>query len=59
MERELHGNNTNESKSGLRQSALHDFIRTETLCQGGKTCNFRFVRNETDAGEGWERSQSI
>ena len=36
-----------------------DFIRTETLCQGGKLCNFRFVRHETDAGEGWERSQSI
>ncbi|MBR1496536.1 MAG: L-2-amino-thiazoline-4-carboxylic acid hydrolase [Oscillospiraceae bacterium] len=36
-----------------------DFVRTETLCQGGKLCNFRFVRHETDAGEGWERSESI
>lgn len=36
-----------------------DFIRTETLCQGGKRCNFRFVRHETDAGEGWQRSKSI
>ena len=36
-----------------------DFIRTETLCQGGKLCNFRFVRHETDAGKGWERSKSI
>lgn len=36
-----------------------DFIRTETLCQGGKLCNFHFVRHETDAGEGWERSRSI
>ena len=36
-----------------------DFIRTETLCQGGKLCNFRFVRHETDAGIGWERSKSI
>lgn len=36
-----------------------DFIRTETLCQGGRLCNFRFVRHETDAGEGWERSRSI
>ena len=36
-----------------------DFIRTETLCQGGKRCDFRFVRHETDAGEGWERSKSI
>ena len=36
-----------------------DFIRTETLCQGGKRCNFRFVRHETDAGNGWERSKSI
>lgn len=36
-----------------------DFIRTETLCQGGRLCNFRFVRHETDAGGGWERSKSI
>ena len=36
-----------------------DFIRTETLCQGGERCNFRFVRHETDAGDGWERSVSI
>ena len=36
-----------------------DFIRTETLCQGGELCNFRFVRHETDAGDGWERSKSI
>ena len=36
-----------------------DFIRTETLCQGGRLCDFRFVRHETDAGEGWERSKSI
>ena len=36
-----------------------DFIRTETLCQGGKLCNFHFVRHETDAGDGWERSKSV
>ena len=36
-----------------------DFIRTETLCQGGELCNFQFVRHETDAGDGWERSKSI
>ena len=36
-----------------------DFIRTETLCQGGDVCDFRFVRHETDAGDGWERSESI
>ena len=36
-----------------------DFIRTETLCQGGKVCDFRFVRHNTDAGDGWERSKSI
>lgn len=35
-----------------------DFIRTETLCQGGKRCDFRFVRHDTDAGDGWERSKS-
>ena len=36
-----------------------DFIRTQTLCQGGAVCNFRFVRHTTDAGDGWERSKSI
>lgn len=36
-----------------------DFIRTQTLCQGGNICDFRFVRHETDAGDGWERSRSI
>ncbi len=36
-----------------------DFIRTETLCRDGKRCDFRFVRHETDAGDGWERSRSI
>ena len=36
-----------------------DFIRTKTLCQGGDVCDFRFVRHETDAGDGWKRSESI
>ena len=36
-----------------------DFIRTQTLCQGGDLCDFRFVRHSTDAGDGWERSKSI
>lgn len=36
-----------------------DFIRTKTLCQGGDMCDFRFVRHNTDAGDGWERSKSI
>ena len=36
-----------------------DFIRTETLCQGGTRCDFRFVRHDTDAGDGWERSKSV
>ena len=36
-----------------------DFIRTETLCRGGRHCDFRFVRHDTDAGDGWERSKSI
>ena len=36
-----------------------DFIRTETLCQGGEKCDFCFVRHQTDAGEGWERTDSI
>ncbi len=36
-----------------------DFIRTETLCRGGKRCDFRFVRHDTDAGDGWERSRSV
>lgn len=36
-----------------------DFIRTKTLCQGGDVCDFRFVRHETDAEDGWQRSKSI
>jgi len=40
-------------------SRYTDFIRTETLCQGGERCNFQFVRHETDAGDGWERSKSV
>ena len=36
-----------------------DFIRTQTLCQGGDLCDFRFVRHSTDAGDGWEHSKSI
>lgn len=36
-----------------------DFIRTKTLCQGGDFCDFLFVRHETDAGDGWERTKSI
>lgn len=36
-----------------------DFIRTQTLCRGGDLCDFRFVRHNTDAGNGWERSKSV
>ena len=36
-----------------------DFIRTETLCRGGRHCDFRFVRHTSDAGDGWERTRSI
>ncbi len=36
-----------------------DFIRAKTLCQGGDFCDFLFIRHETDAGDGWERSASI
>ena len=36
-----------------------DFIRTQTLCQGGDFCDFLFIRHDTDAGEGWERTKSI
>ena len=36
-----------------------DFIRTQTLCQTGGFCDFRFVRHASQAGDGWERSQSI
>ena len=35
-----------------------DFRRTMTLCQGGDCCDFDFVRHKTDAGDGWERSES-
>ena len=36
-----------------------DFRRSRTLCQGGDCCDFDFVRHDTDAGDGWERTQSI
>ena len=34
-----------------------DFIRTQTLCQGGELCDFCFVRHRKD--EVWERTKSI
>ena len=34
-----------------------DFIRTQTLCQGGEKCDFCFVRHRK--GEVWERSKSV
>ena len=34
-----------------------DFIRTQTLCQGGELCDFRFVRHPKN--ETWQRSESI
>ena len=34
-----------------------DFIRTQTLCQGGDKCDFCFVRHRK--GEVWERTKSI
>ncbi len=36
-----------------------DFQRTKTICQGGDVCDFLFIRHDTDAGAGWERSKSI
>ena len=36
-----------------------DFRRTQTLCQGGDCCDFDFIRHATDAGDGWERTESI
>ncbi len=36
-----------------------DFKRTKTLCQGGDCCDFDFVRHDTDAGDGWERTKSV
>jgi len=35
-----------------------DFKRTQTLCQGGDCCDFDFIRHKSDAGNGWERSES-
>ena len=34
-----------------------DFIRTQTLCQGGELCDFHFVRHGKD--EVWERTKSV
>ncbi len=39
--------------------SVREFDAMQTDCQGGKRCDFRFVRHETDAGEGWERSKRI
>jgi len=36
-----------------------DFRRTGTLCQGADCCDFDFVRHQTDAGDGWNRTESI
>ena len=36
-----------------------DFKRSKTLCQGGDCCDFDFVRHDTDAGDGWERTKSV
>ncbi len=45
----------------INYGSLHftDFIRTKTLCQGGDLCDFYFLRHDTDAGDGWERTKSI
>ena len=34
-----------------------DFIRTQTLCQGGERCDFCFIRHKK--GEQWQRTKSI
>ncbi len=34
-----------------------DFIRTQTLCQGGEKCDFCFIRHAK--GETWQRTKSI
>jgi len=34
-----------------------DFIRTQTLCQGGDKCDFCFIRH--NKSEQWQRTQSI
>ena len=36
-----------------------DFRRSKTLCRGGDCCDFDFIRYETDAGDGWRRTESI
>ena len=43
----------------INYGILHniDFIRTQTLCQGGEKCDFCFVRQRK--GETWERSKSV
>lgn len=46
-------------KGNYKHMPYTDFIRTKTLCQGGDKCDFRFVRHDTDAGDGWERTNSI
>ena len=36
-----------------------DFKRTKTRCRCGDCCDFDFIRHDTDAGNGWERSKSV
>ena len=36
-----------------------DFRRTETLFQRGDCCDFGFVRHDTDAGDGRQRTESV
>ncbi len=45
----------------INYGELHftDFIRTKTLCRGGDCCDFYFVRHDTDAGDGWQRTNSV
>lgn len=49
----------NSSRPFIWTGNLHniDFIRTQTLCQGGEKCDFCFVRHRK--GEAWERSESV
>ncbi len=43
----------------INYGQLHniDFVRTQTLCQGGELCDFCFVQHHK--GEVWERTKSI
>ncbi len=43
----------------LREKGIRHLDGLYGVSMGGDECDFRFVRHDTDAGDGWDRSKSI